>query len=345
MKRVLSVDGMGNVLQLPPTAASFLRPALLLLLCAVVVGCATDHDGGSEGSGGSDATAPSLEQDWILDGHPHLIDSYVTPGATRSVVFLHGGGGSKEELAVSLGLRTSVSDPEFGIDEAWLMENRITAVFPQGQAVDNAPRATTWSNYVMVSGADDSEFLQALRREIEQRYATKDVYLAGHSNGGMMANRLWCESTSSFEGYIAIAGPPSAEFGNGRRDCEPDNARPYLAIVGDNDSVLQTANGGYEDDYWEVDPTLVALSREAFVDPLLLSEVESLNARALNACSEFPEAGNAPDDALEGTVEQWNACDAFSLMRIMGGGHPIQSLETTSGLRILDLIARFIDAP
>jgi poly(3-hydroxybutyrate) depolymerase len=170
-----------------------------------------------------------VETDQKLASAPHRFDVYRAPGAQVAVVFLHGGGGTKKQFAQQLQ----------GDDwERLLIDNKALAVFPQGQAIAAAPRATTWSNHVMTSGVDDVAFLRDLVRHIAHRYGVSRFYLAGHSNGGMMAGRVFYELPALFEGYVMISGPPSARY-LGLAGPMP---RPVLCVVGDADAVLQ--NGG-----------------------------------------------------------------------------------------------------
>jgi poly(3-hydroxybutyrate) depolymerase len=211
---------------------------------------------------------------------------YRAPGAQVAVVFLHGGGGTKKQFAQQLQ----------GDDwERLLIDNKALAVFPQGQAIAAAPRATTWSNHVMTSGVDDVAFLRDLVRHIAHRYGVSRFYLAGHSNGGMMAGRVFYELPALFEGYVMISGPPSARY-LGLAGPMP---RPVLCVVGDADAVLQNG-GAWAADVWTIAPALA--SGPAFVDP-----------RVLGAAS-------------------WAARNtSVQLVRVEGAGHGIESLEAAGG--------------
>ena len=60
------------------------------------------------------------------------------------------------------------------------------------------------------------------------------VYVVGHSNGGMMANRVWCEDPTTFDAYVSLAGPAAQVLAS----CVPDDVRPYFGLLGEVDTVL-----------------------------------------------------------------------------------------------------------
>ena len=71
----------------------------------------------------------------------------------------------------------------------------------------------------MDSGQDDVAFLGALALYLHNTTAVAfpalplgaRLSLAGHSNGAMMANRVWCETgDASFDNYFSFEGPPSS---------------------------------------------------------------------------------------------------------------------------------------
>ena len=107
--------------------------------------------------------------------------------------------------------------------------------FPQGQSLQSCQQppcnAFTWNNFVMDSGQDDVGFLSALAAELRgggvsaaapAATATAAfpalppgarLSLAGHSNGGMMANRVWCETGDAvFDAFASFEGPMPRRF-------------------------------------------------------------------------------------------------------------------------------------
>lgn len=206
--------------------------------------------GGGLNSPSSDATLPpfvSVRSDQTLSGYPHKIDYYIPSNAESTVIFLHGGGGKKESFAENLGIKNDSTNTNYAVStggENWLINNKVIAIFPQGQARPGSPLATTWNNYMMDSGQNDVAFLQALVTALKNDPTlphTTKYYLVGHSNGGMMVNRMWCESPNTFDGFGALAGPPSTMLAaGGAHPCAPSVTKPYIGVVGNADTGLQT---------------------------------------------------------------------------------------------------------
>lgn len=260
-----------------------------------------------------------VETDQKIAGYPHAIDAYrsMDEDPERAVIFLHGGGGDKTRFASAL-----------GISNSFLTRFGIMAVFPQGQTISG--RDTTWNNYVMDSGEDDVAFLTELSRWVRDEYGVEEVYVVGHSNGGMMANRLWCEAPEAFDGFGSLSGPASVALGpNGSVGCSPSVTRPYIGIVGDSDRVLQT-NGSFDEPVWTIMPLLVT---DAFVDPDLVNEVRfHSEIRAPLMCDETPSS-QATD--IDDPLSIWSACDGrLVVMRIRGGGHETEDLSHAGGFDV-----------
>jgi poly(3-hydroxybutyrate) depolymerase len=241
------------------------RSMLAGLLAAASLGAC----GGGGSEGGSSGSPPPAVADTLLSitvaGYPHAVNVYRTAGATRAIVLLHGGGGDLNAVAYQVGLNSSATQTsDATINWAWLDANKVTLVVPQGQHIASNPGATTWSNHAMTSGQDDAAFLQALAAKVRSDYGLADITLMGHSMGGVMTNRMWCESNATFNRYVSLAGPASSSYNQAATPCAPGSAAaPYLGIIGDSDSVMQTS-GAWEAATWTVNPVLVASSAEAW---------------------------------------------------------------------------------
>jgi polyhydroxybutyrate depolymerase len=297
-------------------------------------GPAVVSDAGSDGasnSGGGTGNVVVLT-DVMFDDY--AVDVFLPSNATRVVVFLHGGGGSKEGAASSEAVIVT-GDPPVP-DSVFLLGSRTAFVVPQGKAVPGSPKAQTWSNYVMTSGADDLAFLGKLSTSL--RGGTFDshvpafsrVYLAGHSNGGMMANRVWCEAPQDFDAYGAISGPASIQLSpptlalvggaddalTGAHPCAPSTAKPYLGIVGKEDTIIQTKTL-WSEDIWAVNSCLSGNVGGGFVDPKLISETRFHEVRVHATCGAVPAL-----PTMSGPTTSWSDCDGrIRLEAIAGAEH------------------------
>lgn len=265
-------------------------------------------------------------------GYPHAIDVYGPVGATQAIVMLHGGAGSKSGVAYQLGLNSSPSAVTVNTANwDWLSANKVMMVFPQGQHIGSEPDASTWSNHVMTSGQDDVAFLQALVVQLKSNYpGLSRITLMGHSNGGMMVNRMWCESPGTFDAYVSVAGPASTWYQNPDHACSPALVKPYLGLVGDSDTVLQTT-GDWTGPTWTVRPSLVLSSLDAWVsDPaLLIAEWPQQQVRADMKCGSMPSLESF---SHAGNVDTWSSCGGqMVLKRVLGSDHELSAIETRLG--------------
>jgi polyhydroxybutyrate depolymerase len=309
---------------------------VILLGSLVLAAC-----GGGGSSGGDDGPAVPAPIDGLatitLPDFPHSIDVYGVSNADKAVVILHGAAGHNYGLAHDLGLNSNEGPPTANsVDFTRLRARKILAVFPQGQAFSN--NAYSWDNHVMVSGEDDVAFLKALVSYIKTEYGISRVYLMGHSNGGMMANRFWCESPTTFDGYIAVAGPASVYYSN--HPCTPAVARPYYGIVGDQDPVLRV-NSNWDAATWTIAPLIVAAAADAFVDPELIGEWQLHKRHADLGCGATPTLAQR---IRSGNVDTWLDCNgSLKVQRIFTAEHNIASIEAAAGFSVFDEAADFID--
>lgn len=220
----------------------------------------------------------TVESNQKLAAYPHPFDVYKVGGADKAVIYLHGGGGTKESSAYQSGIKATRTAADFRLGNTQILkDNNAIVVYPQGQAIPSNPGSRTWSNYSMTSGQDDVAFLRSLVSHLKSKYGVTKVYVAGHSNGGMMVNRLWCEAPEVFDGFVAFSGPPSQWFLTNK--CQPSVAKPILSVVGSNDEVLQNAD--WEAKTWRTAPNLT--QGAAYVDPFLIGDFVTFSANQGNA--------------------------------------------------------------
>lgn len=282
--------------------------------------------GGGGGSSNSVAAGDSLVTTAKVDGFPNVAVNIYVPagGATRAIVALHGGGGNNTAIAYQLGLNSSNSETTPNtINWDWLHANKVIMVFPQGQHIESNTGATTWNNYAMDSGQDDKAFLIALAAKIRSDYGVQNITLMGHSMGGVMTNRMWCESNGTFDFYVSLAGPASQTFETSA-SCSPGaNPKPYMGVIGDSDPVMET-KGNWDQPIWTINRLLVGitqLSGPAWVNDQVINEQVQQQVRATAMCGETVSASPNMTDT---SVDTWFNCkNRLTLMRVHGAGHGV----------------------
>jgi polyhydroxybutyrate depolymerase len=305
---------------------------LVFLSLLLNLSCKGGSSSPSDESSPQNEVTSSLQKDVSVSNWPHLTDIYHPTNATKAIIFLHGGGGRKHSVAYQLGIKSVNNATDSSYDSAFLINNAVTMVFPQGQA--NTGLGFTWNNYVMTSGQDDVAFLNDLVDYIKTTYPNiLKVYLAGHSNGGMMAHRMWCESPQNFSAFAAFAGAPSEElYTGGSNPCSPTVTKPFYSMVGTADTVLQTS-GQWNAATWTIDSSLVTGN---FANPVLVADkVFYQNVKVTNRCGETPDTGT-----ISGNLSVFQNCSgSIKLVRVTGADHCLSasgtctnSLSSMSGL-------------
>lgn len=296
--------------------------------------------------------------------HPHEIDIYIPAGGFDTVIVaLHGGGGAKGQYAAALGILTSF--PQTADVVVWgALTNkywRCALIVPQGQhckgvdpelgpgnnpfnpldvntVSDEYPRGIpTWSNHVMWSSVDDMQFLKDMAAYIEGRWPGKTKILGGHSNGGIMANRMWYEDPTHFDYYCGTSGPAGIYH---RQVSSPPPAivKPFLGIYGAQDTNLSITDGRFYNDTWQ----LSQLSK-AFVQfpALVIGELDQLQFRvdAYNDAHGLPPetveiADGVDKSAFVGSVRVWSYSGGANRVQLYDSAdHSSKELQLCAGRR------------
>jgi polyhydroxybutyrate depolymerase len=155
------------------------------------------------------------------------------PGPLPLIVFLHGLGGSGEEL--SLGLHLKQFSDQLGF--AFLAPDGM--LDHSGRRFWNAGPSCCNFEHLPV------DHLELLRGWIQEalknpRLDPERVYLVGYSNGGFLAHRAACELGSLLRGIFSIGGAGP----NQPKACHPDRAPSIVEIHGDDDAIV-SFKGGY----------------------------------------------------------------------------------------------------
>ena len=193
----------------------------------------------------------------------------------------------------------------FGFAEAAAARG-FAAVFPQGIG-------PAWNDgrNPAVARADDVGFLRRLAAElVEHGVARPDrIYIAGVSNGGMMALRMVCEAADLLAGAGTVLANMPAETG---ADCRPARPIPIVMFNGTADKTVPYSGGGVSPfisggTVWGAEQTAAFLADA-------------------NRCSPEPVAADSLLGRTSVTRIAWTGCGrnaGVTLYRINGGGHTV----------------------
>ncbi len=179
----------------------------------------------------SGASAASTNQGSILVQGQQRTFLMSAPGDTAGaptlpiVIVLHGGLGNGRHVADQTGLINYVDKDKF------------IAVFPDGKDTHwNDGRSTT------SSGLDDVAFLRELITNIVKKSAgdPKRVFIAGISNGGMMALRMGCDAADVVTAIGAVAANMPADLVD---RCRPTRPVPVVLFNGTKDQIVPWSGG------------------------------------------------------------------------------------------------------
>lgn len=315
--------------------------------------------GGGENSSTATTTSsnPNMQTQSVLNSQevvftttvanfPHQVDFYLPSHPTTALVILHGGGGSKTGVSYSLGMNSNrLTATPTTVNWAWMEKNNTMLIFPQGQYISSAPNTPTWSNYTMTSGQDDKAFLENLSSYILTHYPNiNKLGLMGHSMGGAMTNRMWCESSNTFDFYVGVAGPASNHFNySGSTPCTPVSAHPYLSISGNQDQVMQTSNGNWSQSTWTIDKTQTGYSPAYLEDPsVMIGEWFNHLQKSNLMCQETNDL--VQPISVSGNVSTWSNCSSrLVIKRINGATHDLSSITTQIGSGTTGILDNVID--
>lgn len=215
-----------------------------------------------------------------------------------TVIVLHG-------IAISAAWTSRIS----GFAEAAAARG-FTSVYPEGLKI-------AWNDGRdgVSSHADDVGFLRKLVHELTRRGVTdpKRVYIAGISNGGMMALRMLCEASDLFAGAGTVIASMPKRTG---ATCHIAHPVPIVMINGSADLVVPY-NGGWVGPF--------GVGGEVWSTEKTADFVARANGCATVSRTHFPS--HKPFDHMSVTRTAWGGCltpgKAVTLYRVNGGGHQI----------------------
>ena len=241
-------------------------------------------------------------------------------------MMLHGGMGSPAIVAE----QTSLLD--------YLDRDRFIGVFPDaGGRQWNDGRPTT------ACDDDDVAFLAAIVGAVAERHGgdPERAFLAGGSNGGMMAQRVACEAPDTFRAYAVV----HANLPAGLEQKQPLRPVPILFILSTDDPGMPWHGGVIAGG-----KTIGAGGRLIGAGGRVLSALDTVDffARA-NGCTGIDIADLATADGTRpGRMHQYRCrLNPVVLYEIHGGGHGWPGSRAERSLRVsqkLGAVSQEIDA-
>lgn len=217
-----------------------------------------------------------------------------------ALFILHGGGiGTAEQIAKSAAAG--------GVAQGFVY------VFPNGLN-DQWNDGRTGANGALLNTTDDVGFLSALAEKLiaENAIDRTRIYVAGISNGGMMAIRLACERADLFSGIGVVAAAMQSPFA-----CMPSRATPAIFIHGDKDKLVTfdgsppnvRARGGVKD------------RGQVLSIPATLAFWQQANrCESAGPSTDIPD--RAPKDGTTAYYQLYQRCSApLAFIGVEGGGH------------------------
>jgi polyhydroxybutyrate depolymerase len=128
-------------------------------------------------------------------------------------------------------------------------KNGFIVVYPNGTGLFNnyilSWNAGECCNYVEPIGVDDVGFIKLLIENMKKEYNidSQRIYIAGISNGGMMAYRLACELSDAIAAIGSIAAYMPV------KECNPSEFLSVIVFHGMNDAVIPY-DGGFSNNWF-----------------------------------------------------------------------------------------------
>jgi len=237
----------------------------------------------------------------VLAARPYRLRAADEHRPAPLLVALHGYGSSGEALA-----------RYFRLDEL----DGFIVVAPDGTRDVHGNRfwnATEACCNLFGATVDDVAYLTAVLDDVQATHNvdSRRIYVAGHSNGGFMANRLACELAPRIAAIVDVAG---AGWYDPAR-CRPDGAVAVLHVHGDGDAIIRPAGGRVFDiahmpPYPSVEATVGAWTAK-----------NRCPAPPRTAAARFDFDADVPGE--ETRVDRWERCARGDVERwtVEGGSH------------------------
>jgi len=263
--------------------------------------------------------AVKLRRRLHVDGRQRAYHLHAPLSGRRSsslplIVMLHGHGGTAARFRRLTGMDAAAD------------AKGVLVAYPEGTSWSNVPwrswNAGHCCGYGKARQVDDVAFFDALLEDIQRAFPVdaQRIYVAGVSNGGMLAYRLACERSERIAGIAVVAGAMSDLA------CQPTEPVSVLIIHGTADRLVP------------YDGTRSPVTRDARSDRAVRDAASYWVAH--NAC------GSEPEHLTGGAVrlEQYAGCrdgTSVTLYTIEGGRHAWPGARGRDDLSATETIVGF----
>jgi polyhydroxybutyrate depolymerase len=236
------------------------------------------------------------------------------------VVLLHGGGGTGSKVG---GMTQSAG----GFD-AFADQKGFLAIYPDAASGNwNDGRET------IPHKNDDVGFILAAVDHVSKIYATDPnrIFVAGISNGGMMAQRMACDASQKISAIAVVAATmPSALVGR----CKSATAVPALFIIGEADPLVPFLGGQVKS----------GIGGDMLSAANTISFWANKNAAAFESSKSLADLD--PNDGTRTVVEKYQTQGRTSVVfyKIAGGGHTWPGGTELVPQRLVGLVAKDFSA-
>jgi polyhydroxybutyrate depolymerase len=260
---------------------------LLLLISALGLSCGRVARARQQGDG---LQARSIDVHGVTRTYSvHVPDSYRPGTGVPLVLVLHGLGGSGMQVARDSGF----------VEEA--DRGGFIVAFPDGREIPALPgNGRGW--IVSQQPRTDLDFIDQLLTSLESEFSVDHsrTFVAGHSNGAVLAYRIACD----LSGRVAAIAPVAGATVN---NCNPAEPVSVLHIHGTADPLVPYEGG-----------------RAAFGFTTISVEETQRRWSVVDGCDATPSAAPEAGPAEGVTRTSYSGCAAGSaveLVTIAGGGH------------------------
>ncbi|WP_456452090.1 extracellular catalytic domain type 1 short-chain-length polyhydroxyalkanoate depolymerase [Thermococcus sp.] len=257
----------------------------------------------------------------------HLPANFSREKSFPLVIALHGGGGNGYDMErLTKGGLNRLAD-----------EEGFIAVYPDAVRKHWNDGRNLSGYYSQRENIDDVAFISALIDYLVENYNANAgrVYVAGMSNGGLMAYRLACEVPEKLRA-IAVVGVPMSEMLY--EECSSTVPLPIMIILGTDDPLVPW-NGG------ELHFGPVKLGRVVSIEKTVGYWAVRNGCTVMHGREYLPDAD--PEDGTRVWVERYSNCTDEAevvLYGIEGGGHTWPGGYQYLPERIIGKTSRDIDA-